>query len=299
MAAVAAVGASTSASVLLGASEPASVADILHKKAATIEMLQGSSAASQAARVQVYAHERSPLAVYPTVVGTIAKYTALGGLGGMGVGAAIGLGHPATIGAGGATGAVLGFGYGCVVAYDEQQSLYADWIKNATNAKVNADVIKFIKALAMQEVNANPSDPRYEMLLDPVKETLMTRPVVDPTCGKVIDYNLHHVWIDLHGRSLFNHHQKLTSKDLRVSYETVGRLTVLYKQLLAAEVGGVRLNAEQRKCIQILLKDLDKDCKMYYNRARELADKDYKAGKLTIKQHAAKMMDLANILEPT
>lgn len=287
--------ATASASVVLGMSEPSPVVEALHNKNAAIQLLHGNAQGQTAQRVRMYIKDRPAMDVFPTIAGTVAKYAAGGGLAGMGIGAAVGLGHPLAVGVGGAAGAVIGAGFGCHAAYKQQQYQYKDWLAKATNKAINDEVLGIVKKMVKDEINGNMS--QYADLLDPINDNFMQRPVIDPTNGKVIDYAQHHKWIGENHRSLFSY-QKLELRDLKLCYTTCGRLHRMYSQVLKGEVNGAQLNAEQKKCVVLLLKDLERDIAYYYKEARADADRLLDAGKLHPQDHADRLSQIAKMLYP-
>ena len=248
------------------------VAITLNNKNAQVNALYGNDVVQKAGRVYKYMKDAPACSVFPSTLGIVCKQAAIGAAAG-----AIG-------------GAVIGGVVGIALAYNKQETKYKAWLRDERNTKINNEVIALLKAEIAKGAE------QFQDFLDPVHQNFMEVPVIDPS-GQVFDLEQNRAWIEKHGTSPINQNQRLNIRDLRIDYQTHGRLAKTYAQLIRQEIQGIALNENQRTCINLLLHDLKAKTKFYYKEARKAADAEFDADKITCKQHAARLSRLAADLD--
>ncbi len=276
------------------------IAQVLVGKQQMIDRLYDQSLSGQAKRVKDYV-SANPEVVFCKSLSTVLGCAACGAGIGAAAGAVVGA---AFFGAGaipGATfGAVTGAGGGALVgfkkAYEAQKSDYRRWLNDKKNMEVNNEVMGIIRH--MIEKKRKSGDDKFQHFLDPINFNLMERPVLDMSTGQIFDLSQHEERILETGVSPFNAHQKMKIKDLQVLFATQGRIKKLCSAILQKEVEGIVLNPNQQSCVQKLVESLEKDAVSFYHQANTDLQDALTKGQITRKQHAARLGELADVLDP-
>ncbi len=265
------------------------LAGVLNQKNDQINKLYGQNFSQKAGRVYQYMKDAPALSVFPSTFKIVTQHAlegcaygtvcgAIGGAMGGGISAA-----PAA-GMGALVGTVVGGSFGLWKAYDVQSTKYQGWLKDEKNTKINEDILKIFSGC-----------PELQEILDPVHMQFMSTPVIDPT-GQVFDLEQNRKWITEKGTSPLNAHQKLDIKDLKIDYETHGKISQTYARVLRKEVNNVRLNENEERCIQALIQDQEIKAERYFDLTTERLNQDLKDKKITRTQYAEGVTRMAKYL---